>query len=76
MTTYYASAGAGGAVPGHEPPRFGKRRIDRMLHDMNALRQAIRLEGTPAIQEALDRVEECIDYAYGGCPSCRSTHGE
>lgn len=54
--------------------RFGNRRVDRMYADINKLRQAIRSEGTDAIQSAWDRVEECIDYAYGGCPICRATH--
>lgn len=44
--------------------RFGNRRVPRMLADINALRQAIRAEGTPAIQDAWDRVEPHIDYAY------------
>lgn len=56
--------------------RYGKRRVSRMYADMNKLRQAIQREGTPAIQDAWDRVEECIDYAYGGCPECRATHSE
>ena len=72
--TAFASGGAGGAIHGREPAHFGKRRVDRMLRDMNALRHAIRTEGSPAIQDAWDRVEECIDYAYGGCPGCRATH--
>ena len=54
--------------------RFGIRRVDRMYADINKLRRAIRAEGTDAIQDAWDRVEECIDYAYGGCPGCRATH--
>lgn len=54
--------------------RFGMRRVDRMYADINKLRRAIRSEGTDAIQDAWDRVEECIDYAYGGCPGCRATH--
>lgn len=61
---------------GAGPDRYGKRRVDRMLRDMNVLRQTIRAEGTPAIQDAWDRVEECIDFAYGGCPKCRATHIE
>lgn len=56
--------------------RYGTRRVDRMWADINALRQVIAREGTPAIQDAWDRVEPCIDYAYGGCPNCRDTHGE
>ena len=54
--------------------RFGNRRVDRMYAEINKLRQAIRSEGSDAIQDAWDRVEECIDYAYGGCPICRATH--
>ena len=56
------------------PERFGIRRVSKMYADINKLRQEIRSEGTDTIQEAWDRVEECIDYAYGGCPGCRATH--
>jgi len=45
--------------------RYGNRTIIKMFNQINALRKAIRSEGTPAIQEAWDKVEEHIDFAYG-----------
>ncbi|WP_312531357.1 hypothetical protein [Paracoccus sp. (in: a-proteobacteria)] len=39
-------------------------RVYRALH-INALRRVIAAEGTPAIQDAWDKVEEHIDFAYG-----------
>jgi len=44
--------------------RFGRRRVSRMYAEVNELRRAIRAEGTPAIQNAWDKVEQHIDYAY------------
>ncbi len=44
--------------------RYGNRTIIKMFNQINALRKAIRREGTPAIQEAWDKVEEHIDFAY------------
>lgn len=35
-----------------------------MFNQINALRKAIRSEGTPAIQDAWDKVEEHIDFIY------------
>ena len=35
-----------------------------MIAEIEALRQAIRAEGTPAILDAWDRVETHIDYVY------------
>jgi len=35
-----------------------------MYNDINRLRAAIRREGTPAIQEAWDAVEEHVDFLY------------
>tara|TARA_R110000868_G_scaffold115346_8_gene308039 strand:- start:934 stop:1110 length:177 start_codon:yes stop_codon:yes gene_type:complete len=45
-------------------PRYGNRTIVKMFNQINALRKAIRSEGTPVIQEAWDRVEEHIDFIY------------
>jgi hypothetical protein len=45
--------------------RYGNRRVPKMYAEIEVLRQAIRTEGTPAIQEAWDKVEQHIDYAYG-----------
>ena len=44
--------------------RYGNRTIIKMFNQINALRKAIRREGTPAIQEAWDKVEEHIDFVY------------
>jgi len=44
--------------------RFGRRGVSRMYAEVNELRRAIRAEGTPAIQNAWDKVEQHIDYAY------------
>ena len=35
-----------------------------MINQINELRFLIRQEGTPAIQDAWDKVEEHIDFAY------------
>lgn len=47
-----------------DPARYGRRKVTRMYAEIDALRKAIRAEGTPAIQDAWDAVEEHIDYAY------------
>jgi hypothetical protein len=44
--------------------RYGNRRVVKMFNQINALRKLIRSEGTPSIQEAWDKVEEHIDFAY------------
>ena len=44
--------------------RYGNRNIIKMFNQINTLRKAIRSEGTPAIQEAWDKVEEHIDFIY------------
>ena len=44
--------------------KFGNRNVPKMIQQINELRQAIRWQGTPAIQDAWDKVEEHIDYAY------------
>jgi len=53
-------------LPGEEKmtARYGNRTIVKMFNQINALRKAIRSEGTPAIQEAWDKVEEHIDFIY------------
>ena len=45
-------------------PRYGQRKVVKMYNDINKLRSAIRREGTPAIQEAWDAVEEHVDFLY------------
>jgi hypothetical protein len=44
--------------------RYGQRNVAKMIREWDALRKAIRAEGTPAIQDALDKIEPHIDYAY------------
>ena len=44
--------------------RYGNRNIAKMYAQIQKLREAIRREGTPEIQDAWDAVEEHIDYAY------------
>jgi len=44
--------------------KYGNRNIIKMFNQINHLRKAIRSEGTPTIQEAWDKVEEHIDFAY------------
>lgn len=46
------------------PAKYGRRNVPKMIAQIDALRHAIRAEGTPAIQAAWDAVEEHIDYAY------------
>ena len=43
--------------------KYGNRNVSKMFAQINALRSAIRAEGTEAIQAAWDAVEEHIDYA-------------
>lgn len=47
------------------PDRYGRRNVVAMYAEINALRRAIRAEGTESIQAAWDAVEEHIDFAYG-----------
>lgn len=42
-----------------------RTRVTHLGAQINELRRAIRSEGTPAIQDAWDKVEEHIDFAYG-----------
>ena len=44
--------------------KYGSRNVPKMIRQIEDLRQVIRSEGTPAIQNAWDKVEEHIDYAY------------
>lgn len=46
------------------PAKYGTRNVPKMIRQVEVLRQAIAAEGTPAIQDAWDAVEEHIDYAY------------
>ena len=41
--------------------RYGNTRIVKIRAAQNALREAIRAEGTPRIQDAWDRLEPWID---------------
>jgi hypothetical protein len=44
--------------------KYGNRNVPKMIREIDTLRAAIRAEGTPAIQDAWDKVEQHIDYAY------------
>jgi hypothetical protein len=44
--------------------KYGNRNVPKMIHEWRALADLCRAEGTPAIQDALDKVEQHIDYAY------------
>ena len=48
--------------------KYGMRNIAKMIHEIDVLRKAIRSEGTPLIQDAWDRVEQHIDFAYARQP--------
>lgn len=52
--------------------RYGQRTIVKMFNQINALRKAIRSEGTPKIQEAWDKVEEHIDFIYAKQKDCKN----
>jgi hypothetical protein len=45
--------------------KYGNRNVPKMYREWRALANLCRAEGTPAIQDALDKVEQHIDYAYG-----------
>lgn len=44
--------------------KWGQRNVAKMIRQVEALRRVIREQGTPEIQDAWDKVEEHIDYAY------------
>lgn len=44
--------------------KYGNRNVPKMIREIETLRLVIRSEGTPAIQDAWDKVEQHIDYAY------------
>lgn len=44
--------------------RYGNRKVAKMYREWRDLANLCRAEGTPAIQDALDKVEQHIDYAY------------
>ena len=46
------------------PEKYGNRKVSKMYAQINDLRRTIRSEGTAAIQDAWDKVEEHIDFAY------------
>lgn len=41
---------------------YGQYPVTKIIKSIDALRKAIRSEGTPAIQEAWDRIEPVIDF--------------
>lgn len=46
------------------PAKYGNRNVAKMIRGWRRLADACRAEGTPAIQAALDDVEQYIDYAF------------
>lgn len=48
-----------------ERERYGRRRIDRMLKEWNALREAVASGNPEATQAAFDACEEWVDFAFG-----------
>lgn len=46
------------------PKKYGRRNVPKMIRQVDLLRQAISAEATPTIQDAWDKIEEHIDYAY------------
>lgn len=44
--------------------KYGNRNVPKMIRGWRRLADACRAEGTPAIQAALDDVEQYIDYAF------------
>ena len=59
-------------MDGHRPKdwpteitaRYGNRTFRSMYRDINALRAAIRAEGSPAVQDAWGRCEQFIDVLF------------
>ena len=43
---------------------YGNLEVPKMYAEVQTLREAIRAEGTPEIQDAWDQVEQHIDFAY------------
>ena len=54
---------------GRQVDRYGQRKVVKIYNDMERLRKAIRSEGTPAIQEAWDRIEPVVDMFYQPPPA-------
>ena len=48
-----------------DKPRYGRRRIDRMLKEWQALRDAVAHGEPEATQAAFDACEEWVDFAFG-----------
>lgn len=47
-----------------EGKKYGRRNVAKMYKQYNEFRRIVRSEGTPAIQEAFDGIEEWIDYSF------------
>lgn len=43
---------------------YGRAKIVTLRRDVNALRKAIRAEGTPAVQDAWDKMERWVDRVF------------
>ncbi len=44
--------------------RYGRAKIVTLRRDVNALRKAIRAEGTPAVQDAWEKAERWVDRVF------------
>lgn len=44
--------------------KYGNRSVVKMYNKINNLRKLIRAEGSPAIQEAWEQVEQFIDIVF------------
>lgn len=47
-----------------EAERYGRVKVSKIMTAFNELRDACRSEGTPRIQDAIDRYEQWADFAY------------
>lgn len=53
-------------TPAYDAQKYGRSNVAKMIKEVDQHRKMVRAEGTPAVQESWDAIEEHIDYAYGG----------
>lgn len=46
------------------PTHFGRAKISTLMRDVNALRESIRREGSPAVQDAWDKCERWVPAVF------------
>lgn len=71
MTTFYQLDGSITSAA-TDNPRYGRRRIDRMLAEWNAHRAAVASGDIERIQTTFDACEEWIDFAFGASTTAKS----